>query len=375
MINYMTSYKKPPRFSTAVIQSGWADSNRRPPRPKRGALPTALHPDALEYNPNGMSWSRHKTDEKLQSEYVCKRRILSFHEPLPKHLQKRFLTAACAFIIFFALSACTVNDQSEFAIRTTTPTSVASVEIKISSKPDQSTITPTAITNSQIEKVVFESKNYPKPITVRLYLPPGYTASPDEPYPVLILLHGSNADGEQWARLGVPETADRLIIEGEISPLVIIMPEEPDSMVYYSETTFGDVLVNEILPKLQTIYPLCRIRECIAIGGLSRGAVWAARLVFLHWNVFGAAGLHSMPATIPALPEWVHEIPKDELPRVYMDIGDADKDWRNAKKFEEMLTILEIPHEWIFQKGDHTEVYWSAHVEEYLRWYNEGWRK
>ena len=25
-------------------ESGWADSNRRPPRPKRGALPAALHP-------------------------------------------------------------------------------------------------------------------------------------------------------------------------------------------------------------------------------------------------------------------------------------------------------------------------------------------
>lgn len=25
--------------------SGWLGSNQRPPRPKRGALPTALHPD------------------------------------------------------------------------------------------------------------------------------------------------------------------------------------------------------------------------------------------------------------------------------------------------------------------------------------------
>jgi hypothetical protein len=33
--------------------SGWADSNRRPPRPKRGALPAALHPERREYNGNG----------------------------------------------------------------------------------------------------------------------------------------------------------------------------------------------------------------------------------------------------------------------------------------------------------------------------------
>ena len=34
-------------------QSGWADSNRRPPRPKRGALPAALHPERREYTGNG----------------------------------------------------------------------------------------------------------------------------------------------------------------------------------------------------------------------------------------------------------------------------------------------------------------------------------
>jgi enterochelin esterase-like enzyme len=322
-----------------------------------------------------MSWSRHKTDEKLQSEHGCKRRIFTFHAPFLNHLQKRFLTVAGVFIILFVLSACTPNEQPEIAIIATTPTPFVFIESDTTSKPDQPSITPTAITSSQIEKVVFESKNYPKPITARLYLPPGYTASPDKPYPVLILLHGSNANSEQWVRIGAPATADQLITQNEISPLVIIMPEEPNSMVFYSETTFGDVLVNEILPKLQTTYPLCTIRECIAVGGLSRGAVWAARLAFLHWDIFGAAGLHSMPATIAALPEWVHQIPKDELPRVYMDIGDADKDWRNAKKFEETLTFLEIPHEWIFQKGNHTETYWSAHVEEYLRWYSEGWKK
>jgi hypothetical protein len=33
--------------ASGFYQSGWADLNRRPPRPKRGALPTALHPDIL----------------------------------------------------------------------------------------------------------------------------------------------------------------------------------------------------------------------------------------------------------------------------------------------------------------------------------------
>jgi enterochelin esterase-like enzyme len=291
------------------------------------------------------------------------------------HCTGRFFIAVALIATLAVQSSCSAKVPPDETIIKTTPSYVISVETSATSIPTQSTLTPTVIPESRVEKVVFESKNYPKPVTVRIYLPPGYTLTPEKPYPVLILLHGSYADGEQWIRIGVPEAANTLIMQGEISPLVIIMPEEIYSMVSYSESSFGDVLVEEILPQLQATYPICTARECRAIGGLSRGAVWAARLAFLHWDIFSSAGLHSMPATIPVLPEWVHRIPDDELPRVYMDIGDADKNWRYAKEFEEMLTLLEIPHEWIFQKGDHTEAYWSAHIEEYLRWYDEGWKE
>ena len=36
--------KKEVVITSFFYRSGWADLNRRPPRPKRGALPTALHP-------------------------------------------------------------------------------------------------------------------------------------------------------------------------------------------------------------------------------------------------------------------------------------------------------------------------------------------
>ena len=34
------------RFRLLFVLSGWEDSNFRPPRPERGALPTVLHPEA-----------------------------------------------------------------------------------------------------------------------------------------------------------------------------------------------------------------------------------------------------------------------------------------------------------------------------------------
>jgi enterochelin esterase-like enzyme len=41
--------------------------------------------------------------------------------------------------------------------------------------------------------------------------------------------------------------------------------------------------------------------------------------------------------------------------------------------FHELLDQLEIPHEWQLNPGNHTEDYWSSHVEEYLRWYAAPW--
>jgi hypothetical protein len=32
-----------------------------------------------------------------------------------------------------------------------------------------------------------------------------------------------------------------------------------------------------------------------------------------------------------------------------------------------------LTHEWHLYSGAHTEEYWSAHVEEYIQWYAEGW--
>ena len=58
-----------------------------------------------------------------------------------------------------------------------------------------------------------------------------------------------------------------------------------------------------------------------------------------------------------------------------MDIGDRDRPeiMRAAIWFEELLNQRGIPHEWYLFSGYHTEDYWSAHLETYLRWYARTW--
>ncbi len=289
-----------------------------------------------------------------------------------------FLKRIVPFLLLITLvassTACSPEDNlAEVPFTSTTPHMTLLTRTVLSSQIPKPLPTATAVLSSQVILLTVQSSMYPKPIPTRIYLPPGYNPERREPYPLLVLLHGSNADGSQWEQLGILHAADMLIQRGEIEPLVIFMPEETYSLQPYDETTFGKALVEEVIPNIRAQYNLCATRECCSIGGLSRGAAWAARLALTYWDTFGAAGLHSMPINLPPLPQWIKEIPEGSMPRFYLDIGNEDVGYKNATQFEATLNLLNIPHEWIVQPGDHSEKYWSSHVEDYLRWYDAGW--
>ena len=92
--------------------------------------------------------------------------------------------------------------------------------------------------------------------------------------------------------------------------------------------------------------------------------------------MFGAIGAHS-PAIFysdaTSLPLYLRDIPAEQLPRIYIDFGDADEQLQNNLDFKKLLDDYNIPYEWHENIGFHDETYWAAHVDAYLRWYAEGW--
>jgi enterochelin esterase-like enzyme len=56
-----------------------------------------------------------------------------------------------------------------------------------------------------------------------------------------------------------------------------------------------------------------------------------------------------------------------------MDIGEDDNNLADAQALHEYLLGQEIPHEWRLYPGLHDEHYWRSHLEEYLKWFSEGW--
>ena len=209
-----------------------------------------------------------------------------------------------------------------------------------------------------------------------IYLPPCYTEKADKRYPVLYLLHGQTYKADQWIRLGAVDAVDNLILSGETMPFIIVFP---DDRYWYSEESgpsFGSRLVDSLIPYIDQTYRTIPDRNHRAIGGLSRGAGWALRLGLTRWELFGHIGLHSLAVLerdYELIEDWLDAIPRTRYPTIYMDIGESDAELGRAKLVEESFTKFEVPHELHIYSGTHTEEYWSAHVEEYIRWYAEGW--
>jgi len=209
----------------------------------------------------------------------------------------------------------------------------------------------------------------------RIYTPPCYGMDPDQVYPTLYLFHGATSADQQWDDLGVDERADQLISQGEISPLIIIMPEEK-SWISFPENPFGDYIVKDLIPWVDKNYQTLADRKYRAIGGLSRGGNWAVRIGFLHWGLFGSVGAHSTPLFIGDLeriPGWFEVIPESKIPRIYLDIGVDDNDRDDAEAFGSLLSELGIAYSWNLSPGLHEKSYWQSHLDEYLIWYSTGW--
>lgn len=237
------------------------------------------------------------------------------------------------------------------------------------------TLTPIACLTKPgtVDQGILESSNPPQEFFI--YLPPCYSERADKRYPVLYLLHGQTYAANQWIRLGAAKALDNLIISGEAMPFILVFP---DDHYWYTPagTTFGARLTGELIPFIDETYRTIPDPRFRAIGGMSRGAGWALNLGLTRPDLFSAIGLHSLAVfqrDASKVAGWIQSIPPASRPSIFMDIGDNDQELASATQIEAVFTQLDVPHEWHIYTGEHTEDYWSAHVEEYIRWYAEQW--
>ena len=209
----------------------------------------------------------------------------------------------------------------------------------------------------------------------QIYLPPCYQTHSDQRFPVVYLLHGLSSTNEQWLNLGLIETMDKLIANRDIAPFIIVLPQET---VFAPPQTsqFGNAIVSDLIPWIDSHYRTMPEKTFRGIGGLSRGAAWAVHIGFTNYELFSSVGAHSLPlfqADGANINTWITQLPKEELPLFFFDIGRGDRERLSAQDFADQLDQNNIPHEWYLFIGGHTEAYWSNHLDQYLRWYARLW--
>jgi enterochelin esterase-like enzyme len=278
------------------------------------------------------------------------------------------------FSLVAALFACTPSNQATPTPDPSTPSPVAS-RTPMPSPTKTSTPTPLACLKKRgaVEDGKIEATRPAQEF--KIYLPPCYDEVTDERYPVLYLLHGQTYIDDQWPRLGAVDQADKLILAGQAPPFIMVFPDDR----YWNLPPgpgFGVRFVDLVVPYIDQNYRTLTDRKYRALGGLSRGGGWTIRLGFAHWDMFGTLGLHSPVVFVDDgefLARWLDTIPKDSFPRLWIDIGAQDAELTNTRFLENLLTQRSLPHEFHFYQGAHTEDYWSAHVDQYIKWYTESW--
>lgn len=281
------------------------------------------------------------------------------------------------FTCLFLLGACSIPG-------TTLPASAPPETTRVPSRtplpspterlPPASTSSPTPPAclgqGGQVVVDELEDPSLPRSLPYRIYLPPCYDVLPETRYPTLYLLHGLASTDSQWDDLGVDETAGSMITSGQAPPFLIVMPWERKGLEY--ETAIVDGLV----PAIDRTYRALPGPRWHAMGGISRGAGWALRIGLKHPDVFATIGLHSPAVLSPDLyyiPAWLEAIAPEQMPRLWIDTGDHDVLRRSTEELADLLNEQDVQFSWHLFPGYHAPEYWSAHLEDYLRWYTEEW--
>lgn len=287
-----------------------------------------------------------------------------------RNLKKTLFVVPILVFIASLSSACSYSQP----MSPTAPTPRSSAEVA-QSTADRFTPIPTMPvcieTNGVVSDYSVASEILPQPIAVKVYTPPCYDRSVQ--YPVLYMLHGMTFQNDQWVRLGITVAADELISSKEIAPMIIVMPQEDESLSDPATSKYGDALISEVIPWVDQNLSTCNKQECRAIGGLSRGGNWAVRIGLSNPDLFAAIGAHSTPlfySDLGRIGNWLRDVPSTvRIPQIYMDMGKSDENREDIRRFDEELNRLKVIHEFYQLTGLHDEVYWSAHVRDYLRWY------
>jgi len=273
---------------------------------------------------------------------------------------------------------------------------------------------PLAVTDVQ-----FYSESLQRDMHINVVLPRGYEDS-DLSYPVLYLCHGFTSNYHEFVNVGVPEYLNRfdmIVVMVDVGNSMYVNWAQSDDGRPYK---FADHVTIDVINYVDKNYRTIPERKGRAINGISMGGGGAISLGLTHPELFCSIGSHSGSLTsfrdmaetfrkgesprswgneflmqdttrylgidIPGFSTFKErtpqgkvfltaedadkvdpfklllQIPKEELPHIYLDCGDEDFLLGATREFMNFLVENNIPFHLGQSHGKHEEDYWGREV-------------
>ena len=243
-----------------------------------------------------------------------------------------------------------------------------------------------------------------------IYLPPDYETS-SRSYPVLYLLHGLGDNQTGWIQFGeVKKIADNAIINGEATPMVIVMPDANTGEVGYfnipsKNWMYEDFFFNELMPHVESKYRIKSDKRFRAISGLSMGGGGTLTYALHRPDLFSAAaplssatGSTDVEESLKRIRRYGFEFTRDEMQsllkanhplelikdiplnklnsvRWYIDCGDDDYLFEDNSLLHIAFSKRGINHEYRVRDGAHTWTYWRESLPRVLEFVSQGFHQ
>lgn len=245
-----------------------------------------------------------------------------------------------------------------------------------------------------LQFVTVKSKNLLGRGDICIYTPS--TALPAEELPVVILLHGVYGSSWAWAmKGGVHITAQRMIDQSVIKPMVIVMPSDGlwgdgSGYVKHSGYDFEKWIVDDVIAATIETVPQVDANSMRFISGLSMGGYGAMRIGARNGKLFRGISAHSSLSSLTDMKMFAEEPIidyvedteeirlfdvmnkyRDNLPEIRFDCGAQDDLVGANRELHSQLVAASIKHTYEEFPGGHEWGYWEKNIERTLLFFSE----
>lgn len=214
---------------------------------------------------------------------------------------------------------------------------------------------------------------------IYVYLPPDYHEGEKE-YPVLYLQHGHGENETAWVNQGKMNfILDNLISEGKAVPFITVMCsgmvsyEEGETIRVSPVKKFERLLVEEVIPYIDSRYRTKRDKDKRGMAGLSMGSMQTSVITLQNQDLFSYAGIFSGFVTDFISGHEGHlsraylETYAKNMKYIFRGMGKDDKFFHIFQKDDRIFEEYHIEHERKLYEGYHEWKVWQHCLHDFAQ--------